>query len=190
VDPTAATAPSRIERGIASALPEGSALPVTVRLDLRWLKELRFRWEAMNNAWNQWVLGYNPDRQRELLSRFGFSDIDWRGMSALLAAVCTAVLLVVTAAILARRTKVDPAQRAWRRFCARMARLGLPREPWEGPADYATRIAGERPALAAVVTEAATAYAVARYGDATNDTVQLQRLRAATRKLPYRWSIA
>ena len=41
----------------------------------------------MNNRWNQWVLGYNPERQREILTRLGFGDIDWRGMTAAVDAV-------------------------------------------------------------------------------------------------------
>mgnify|MGYP000550092110 CR=1 FL=1 len=29
-------------------------------------------WDAANNGWNQWVLGYNPQRQRDLLASLGF----------------------------------------------------------------------------------------------------------------------
>jgi transglutaminase-like putative cysteine protease len=71
VDPTAAVAPSRIEQGIVAALPAGEPLPGIIRIDADWLRDLRNRWEAANNTWNQWVLGYNPQRQREVLSRLG-----------------------------------------------------------------------------------------------------------------------
>ena len=50
-----------------------------------WVRTLLFRWEAVNNAWNQYVLGYNPQRQRELLSRLGLPDADWRKLAAALA---------------------------------------------------------------------------------------------------------
>ncbi|MFC5302685.1 transglutaminase TgpA family protein [Azospira restricta] len=185
VDPTAATAPSRIERGIASALPESDALPMMARLDIGWLRQLRYRWDAINNAWNQWVLGYNPERQREMLSRLGLDDIDWRGMTALLAVLCAAALLVVTLWTLAQRPRLDPAQRAWLRFCARLARLGVPRHAWEGPLDYAARVAAARPEFGKAARSAAAAYAATRYGGEDDDAVG--RLRAATRKLPYRW---
>lgn len=188
VDPTAATAPSRIELGIAAALPKESALPVMARLDLRWLRELRFRWEAINNAWNQWVLGYNLERQRELLSRFGFEAIDWRGMTALLAAICVIVLAGVTAWTLAHRPPADPVQRAWLRFCAKMARSGLRRELWEGPFDYAARVSEKTPELGGIANQAAAAYAQARYGGVGGNA--LEQLRTATRKIPQRWSIA
>lgn len=187
VDPTAAIAPSRIESGIASALPNEHALPVMARLDLRWLRELRFRWEAINNTWNQWVLGYNPERQREVLSRLGFEEIDWRGMSLLLAAACALVLAAIAAWVLTPRPHPDPAQRAWSRFCARMARYGLPREPWQGPLDYAAYVSATSPDLAAIANEAAAAYIAARYGSANDGG--LERLHEAIRKLPRRWSI-
>ncbi|MBI2308456.1 MAG: DUF3488 domain-containing transglutaminase family protein [Rhodocyclales bacterium] len=185
VDPTAATAPSRIERGIASALPESEALPVMARLKLDWLRQLSYRWDAVNNTWNQWVLGYNPERQREVLSRLGLEDIDWRGMTALLAVLCAAALLGITLWTLSQRPRLDPVQRAWSRFCARAARLGVRRHPWEGPLDYANRIAALRPELGEIAATAATAYAEARYGGQGNNAVE--RLRAATRKLPYQW---
>lgn len=186
VDPTAATAPERVEHGIASALPAGENLPVLARIDLDWLRTLRFRWEAINNVWNQWVLGYNPERQRELLSRFGMKDADWRGMTLLMATLCGSVLLLLAGVHLWRRPRLDPAQRAWLVFCARLQRLGLPREPWEGPLDYAARIADRRPDLASIVQTAALAYSRARYG---RQPEALGCLREQTGKLPRRWSI-
>ncbi len=187
VDPTAANAPSRIERGIASALPEDEALPGMARLDLRWLRDLRFRWEAINNAWNQWVLGYNPERQREVLARLGLDDIDWRGMTALLAALCAAALAGISLWVLRQRPRREPVQRDWLAFCARLARLGVRRHDWEGPFDYAARVAAHRPELAETAQAAAVAYAEARYGGRPDARAHL---RAALRKLPRTWSIA
>ena len=59
IDPTAAVSPQRIERGISSALPEGNALPMLARMDSTLLRKLYLNWDAINNGWNQWVLGYN-----------------------------------------------------------------------------------------------------------------------------------
>ncbi|OPZ15711.1 MAG: Protein-glutamine gamma-glutamyltransferase [candidate division BRC1 bacterium ADurb.BinA364] len=77
IDPTAAVAPTRVESGIVAALPAGEPLPALIQLRSDWLRTLQFRWEAINNARNQYVLGYNPQRQREFLSRLGLSDPDW-----------------------------------------------------------------------------------------------------------------
>jgi transglutaminase-like putative cysteine protease len=183
IDPTAAVAPSRIEEGIATALPIGDPLPIMARLDLDWLRQIRFRWEAVNNQWNQWVLGYNPERQRELLRHLGFGGIDWRGMIATLTALCGLVLLIVIAWALRQRPRHDAAHRLWLRYCARMARAGIPREPWEGPLDYADRVARERPEHGAAVRSAASAYAAARYG--RPDPQALAVLSSATRRLAH-----
>ncbi|MBA3902575.1 MAG: DUF3488 domain-containing protein [Rhodocyclaceae bacterium] len=163
IDPTAAIAPSRIEAGLAAAVPEGEPVPFLVRSDLSWLRELRFRWEAMNNSWNQWVLGYNPQRQRELLSRLGMREPDWQSMTAALAVLSGLLMLALTAWALRRRIRLDPALRAWNRLSCKMAGIGLARYAWEGPADYARRVAEARPELAMEMERVAALYISLRY---------------------------
>lgn len=185
VDPTAAVAPSRIELGIDAALPADEPLPALVRIDSDWLRALRNRFEAANNRWNQWVLGYNPQRQRELLSTFGVADPDWRRMSAALAVLGAIALAIVASATLRQRDRTTPAQRAWQRFCQRLARLGVVRQDWEGPHAFAARVAREKPPLAMLCREAADLYAQLHYGVGTS--AQLQELKNCTRRLPSSW---
>ena len=163
IDPTAAIAPSRIESGLAAAVPEGDPVPFLVRSDLSWLRELRFRWEAMNNTWNQWVLGYNPQRQRELLSRLGLREPDWQSMTAALGVLTGLLMLGFTAWALRRRIRLDPALRAWNRLSRKLAGAGLARHAWEGPADYARRVAGAQPQLGAHMQRIAALYIALRY---------------------------
>lgn len=185
VDPTAAVAPSRVEQGISAALAAGEPLPMLARIDIDWLLRIRNRWEAANNAWNQWVLGYNPQRQREVLSRLGFREPDWRSMTAALAVLCGAALLIITLWSLYQRKTLDPAQRAWRRYCTRLGAYGISRAEWEGPLEFAARVARERPDLAALTEEAAKHYADLRYG--TGSKTQLRQLRECSHRLPQRW---
>jgi hypothetical protein len=176
VDPTAAIAPGRIEAGLASAVPAGEPLPFIVRSDLSWLRQIRFRWEAVTNAWNQWVLGYDPQRQREVLSRLGMREPDWRAMTAVMAALCGLLLLGLTAWALLRRVPLDPTVRAWNRLSRKLSRAGLGRFAWEGPADYAKRITLARPELAPAVTAIAALYIDLRYGK-LRGKAPLQRLK-------------
>jgi transglutaminase-like putative cysteine protease len=164
IDPTAAVAPSRIEGGLASAVPAGEPLPFLVRSNLSWLKQLRFRWEAITNTWNQWVLGYDPLRQREVLSRLGMREPDWKTMTATLAVFCGLLLLGLTLWALHRRIRLDPVLRAWNRLSNRLARIGLARRSWEGPQDYARRVAQARPELERPLAEIAALYIGLRYG--------------------------
>jgi len=164
VDPTAISAPTRIDMNLAAAVPAGDPLPLLMRVDLAWLRDIRFRWDAVANAWNQWVLGYNPERQRDLLRRLGMPEPDWRSMTATLAVLSGLALLALTAWTLRHRQRRDPALALWERLSRRLARRGLARRPAEGPLDYAQRVAAALPAAADDVRVIATLYARLRYG--------------------------
>ncbi|MDP1524282.1 MAG: DUF3488 and transglutaminase-like domain-containing protein [Rhodocyclaceae bacterium] len=164
VDPTATSAPARIEQNLAAAVPAGEPLPMLARAGFDWLKDLRFRWWAVNNAWNQWVLGYDMQRQRDFLQKLGMASPDWRKMIVWLAVLCGTVLLALTAAMLWRRPPADPALRQWQRFCRRLARRGLARYEWEGPDAYAQRLVAALPAKAPEISRIARLYAGLRYG--------------------------
>ncbi len=187
IDPTAAVAPNRIETGLATAVAAGEPLPFMVRADLDWLRALRFRWEALSNSWNQWVLGYTPERQRELLSRLGMIEPDWQAMTAAMATFCGLLLLGLMAWALRKRATRDPLLRAWERLSEKLSRIGLARRAWEGPADYAHRIAVARPLLAKPVADIAALYIALRYGrpDGSDAVGKLSRMIALL-KIPAR----
>ena len=164
VDPTAAAAPLRIEEGLTAALPYGEPLPFMLRPGLFWLRDLRAGWDALSNTWNQSVLGYNPDRQRELLTRFGVARPNWRSMALLLGAASAIVALTLAAWAVAQRTKRDRLDQAWRAFCRKLARRGVSRTPSEGPLDFSRRAGRVFPAQAAVLHDIAATYARLRDG--------------------------
>jgi transglutaminase-like putative cysteine protease len=182
VDPTATSAPARIEENLAAAVPAGDPLPLFARKGFDWLREARFRWWAINNSWNQWVLGFNPERQLELLARLGMDAPDWRKMTAWLAGLTGLVLLVLAAALLWRRPRLDPAQRQWQRATLRLEKCGLPRRPWEGPQDYAARVAAELPAAADDIRTIAALYAGLRYGKTSPNSLATLRRQVAAFK--------
>jgi hypothetical protein len=156
-------------------------LPFLARSDLAWLKELRYRLDAITNGWNQRVLGYNPQRQRDLLADLGLNEPDWRSMTAVLSVLCGGVMLGLTAWILRNRLRVDPAFAAWRRFTARLAKHGIAWQPWEGPLAFAERAAAQVPAHSESIREIAGLYARLRYGATplASDLVQLKLKIAA-----------
>ncbi len=179
VDPTALAAPRRIEDGLAAALPAGELLPLMLRPQFDWLRDLRHRWEAVSNAWNQRVLGYNPERQRELLAQLGFHRADLWTIAGLLGGTCLLLFGALLLWAVHRRRPQDPLERAWRRLCHRLARLGCRRAPWEGPLAYGQRAAAALPRHADAVRELAAAYARQRYGHAPSAAER----RALARKM-------
>jgi protein-glutamine gamma-glutamyltransferase len=166
VDPTALSNPSRIDSGLAQSLPDAQPLPFLTRTDLEWLRSMRHRWDAVVHKWNVWVLGYNNERQRDLLSFVGIPDADWRALTATL----FTILGLITAALLAwslrRLVRPDPVQSAWRAFCRKLASQGLERAPYEGPRDYSTRAARALPGSRRAILRIGALYIRLRYGEA------------------------
>jgi len=182
VDPTAAAVPGRVEVGLARAVPAGTALPLMMRPQLEWLRGLRDRWEAVAHKWNVWVLGYNPDRQRDLMSGIGMRDADWRTLTATLFAFLGAMTLVLLAWSLRRVARPDPVQRAWRAFCRKLAKRGVERAPHEGPRDYASRAARALPAARRPILRIGALYIALRYG-ARASAARAAQLRRRVREL-------
>jgi len=182
IDPTAASNPQRIDSGLARSMPDSQALPFLTRTDLEWLRGLRHRWEALAHRWNVWVLGYNPERQRDLLQYVGIPDADWRELTATL----FTILGIITAGLLAwslrRFARPDPVQAAWRAFCRKLAAQGLERAPHEGPRDYSTRAARALPASRRAILRIGALYIRLRYGEAP-PPARGDSLRRAVREL-------
>ena len=180
VDPTAISAPLRIDDNLAAALPAGTPLPLMMRVDLAWLRDMRFRWDAVTNAWNQWVLGYSPERQRDFLRRLGMPQPDAQHMTAALTVLSGMALLALTAWTLRRRPHRDPVLALWQRVSRRLGRRGLARRPAEGPLDYARRVAAALPATATEMGVIAALYGRLRYGAGTPAMMDELRRRVAS----------
>ena len=185
VDPTAAVAPERIERGIGEALASDDLpafLNPALRSGLRF--DLRARWDWLNAQWNYWVLGYGPELQQAVLSKLGL--VDWRRMIIALTVLLSAALGVLGLLLLRRAAPVnreDEALKLWRRLQARLARAGLRQAPGEGPIDFAARVARIRPDLATTIREAAARYLAARYLQPPNDAADPSADRTARQAL-------
>lgn len=166
VDPTAAIAPERIQSGLNAALPDNAALPFLARTQSEFLLKLRFNLDVLTNQWNQWVLGYNTERQFAFLTRLGMEDITWRKLALNMLAGVSLLVGIFTLVMLRRLTvrKNDAVQAAWLKVCRKLEKAGLPRAAHEGAMDYADRIAAARPDLAADIYDIAARYASLRYG--------------------------
>lgn len=185
VDPTAAVSPLRVRSGIAAALPQTDPLPALVRGDYAWLRSLRLTWDSLANAWNQTVLGYGEQHQRRLLSYVGVDDATWRALATFLVVSAGFVVLGLLPFMLRRlrQSVADPAKRAYLDFCARLARLGYPRDPAEGPSDYGSRIGRLRPDLSDSVTKITELYIALRYAACTDSSDALRELLREIRRL-------
>lgn len=180
IDPTASVSPSRIEAGIADALPFGEPLPALVQWRADWIRSLRFRWEALHNAWNQHILGYDPERQRQLLSRLGLPDTDWRSLVITLGIACSLLAATLMAWAIFHNPRQDPVVRLWHKALRQLARRQVDYGLWEPPLALVPRVRQQHPELADPVQAVVDAYIAARYGKAGNN---LKPLRDAVARL-------
>jgi protein-glutamine gamma-glutamyltransferase len=170
VDPTAAIAPSRVERGLNDAVGAG---PLGSRWQQRtpWLADVRLRLDALRQIWRERILLFDQDSQQKLLEWMNIPEPDGQKLVMVLAAALALVLVWLTWQV---RREIDPTRkelllRAYERLCAKMAAAGVPRLAHEGPEDYAARIALRRPDLGAAAGALCRRYSDLRYAAATPD---------------------
>lgn len=185
IDPTAAVAPERIERRIDLARRQpGAAIDFVVDATGvlgRALHRARFALDALNNGWNQWVLGYGQERQRDLLAGLGLHGMDWRGLVwVLLLAVGAALGALALLTMRRRPAPRDPAARLYARFRQRLRQQGVFAQPAEGPLDLLLRIERSGLPSAAVARQITELYIELRYAPQP-DPNRLRELRRAVR---------
>jgi transglutaminase-like putative cysteine protease len=179
VDPTFAVAPVRVDTGISAAVPRTDPLPLMVRAPFEFVRQVRLTWDYMANTWNQWVLGYTPERQRSLLAAAGVDNVTWEKLTAILFVLAGIIVAMFTALAL-RQLKLrvrDPVRTAYLRYCDKLRRKGLARAPDEGPVDYARRVERQRPDLASAVEAITRLYVALRYGAESSATALLELQR-------------
>ncbi|MGB0722866.1 MAG: transglutaminase TgpA family protein [Gammaproteobacteria bacterium] len=183
VDPTGAISPGRIDGGISGALPESTALPLMARPDrLPWLRSVRLAWDAVNNSWNQWVIGYETARQLRLLRALGLDAIGGRDLVIALGISLTAILALIAAVVLRPRPggRLSAAEKLFQRYERALRRFDIHRPPHEGPLDFAERVACGKPALAHNARQFARLYAQEHYGR-RSDPSRLGQMRKLLR---------
>lgn len=168
IDPTAMAAPERLRRDASQLLPPPApfGIPGLGRLlqpaPDSLLAKLRYAIGAANNGWNQWVLNYTPQRQRDLVDRLERALLHWQALGL----IGGALLVLLVGTKFARRRRLDPVDALYSALCQRLSQLGLPRAPDEGPTAYAGRVAkaGIAPEASAAAGEFLRRYSAYRYG--------------------------
>jgi protein-glutamine gamma-glutamyltransferase len=158
--------------GMASAMMAADRLGI--------LASVHFGWQYLNSQWDQWIVGYNMEKQRQFFSDLGFRDVDWRTLAFWLMAAILLVGGAVTLGLLfrERRPRAEASLLAWNHFCAKLAATGLARAPHEGPLDFLARVQRAHPELSADAEEITRRYVQARYGDgATRDELRELAMR-------------
>jgi transglutaminase-like putative cysteine protease len=173
VDPTSVVAPGRtsldlnsfLERRAASGETEtrrGAFVTQLVRSAI--FTNIRLAWETLNYEWDTRLIGFDADVQEALLASVGIAN---RGPVLLIIeiVVAAAALLIIYAGWMQLRTRSrgDRVKALYERFCRKAARLGVRRNPWEGPSDFSRRAAQLLPGESERIRQISNTYIALRY---------------------------
>jgi protein-glutamine gamma-glutamyltransferase len=173
VDPTSAVAPGRtsfdlttfLETSIASGqmgVRRNALIAQLLRSGV--FTNVRFVWQTLSYEWDTRLLAFDADVQDVLLTSMGIAS---RGSIFLVVEI-----LIVAIALLAiyfvwmqlrTRSRVDRVKALYEYFCRKIGRLGVRRDPCEGPLDFARRAAQSLPNESNRIRHIADTYVLLRY---------------------------
>ncbi len=182
IDPTAAIAPERVERGLADAVGAEDPLAGRWQANTPWFAGARLRLDLLREIWRERILDFNQDSQRQLLEMLKIPEPNGQKLVMILAAAMALVMAWLTWQV--HRELAPPsgdvAVRTYARLCAKLAAAGMARRPHEGAEAYATRVAQLRPDLAHTVTALCRHYSSLRYA-APSARITLGQFQARVR---------
>jgi transglutaminase-like putative cysteine protease len=163
-DPTGAVAPERIRHSLAlepaPGLFGGALQAVNPDLRQHWR-----RWvEALDNRWNQWILGYGKRQQFDFLSQLGFQSPDLLSLARLLVALVVGVGVAGAAWAWFDARRLGPWPRLQQRIARQVARLGIEARPSDTLATLARRLRERCGESADAAARALLALETHRYG--------------------------
>ncbi|MDZ5455603.1 transglutaminase TgpA family protein [Azohydromonas lata] len=165
VDPTAAVAPERVQRGELLAEGDGLLAQALQHWSPALLQQWRQAWGGFNRTWNRALLQYSGTRQMALLRRLGLHAPDTGTLLRLLGGVLAlAGLAGAWAATRSLRRPRDPWRQLQPRLARGLGRLGVTCAPHDTPRALATRVQQHLGAAGAPVQEALLALEALRYG--------------------------
>ncbi len=175
VDPTRVVAPERVQQGLEGLMPDTTLLGRDSEVHNLWTL-LQDSLDAADNGWNQWVIGYDRDQQRQLLYSLGGQRATPWTFAVVLAGLAAVLFLGYLALLLHRQHRAtDPTLRAYRRFVGKLARIGIHKHSAQGPLDFARQ-------AAALCRQGSHIHAVTRlyirirYGDGQGSPMRLHRM--------------
>jgi protein-glutamine gamma-glutamyltransferase len=173
VDPTAAVAPGRASLDLTSfletRLASGQIGARDNGLIARLLRSgvftnVRFVWQTLSYEWDTRLLAFDADVQDVFLTSMGIARRGPVFLIVEILLVAISLLAIYFAWMQLRaRPRVDRVKALYEYFCRKIARLGVPRDPCEGPLDFARRAAQSLPNESNRILQISDAYILLRY---------------------------
>lgn len=170
VDPTAAVAPQRIERGIQSAGLEKQYLPGLLQVNSDVLNRVRFVWDSFQNGWNQWVIGFDEQKQLKLFKMLGMDGVSKSDLVLYLVAAMSCAGLLVAWWVIGSGyyQPKDRVRLYYRRFTAKLGKRGLAIHEQDTPKEVLVKIQKSLPASVVQASQIIHQYQAMIYGQIRN----------------------
>jgi len=197
-DATAVVSPERIEFGMeafielwnADLLGLGSGIngrslsnilnPTGVAGAINFLRD---NFSNIGYQWNKWVVNYDFNAQKNLLSKLGF---DHRNSISVLVIIMLigggAILLFYFWQLIPKPQRLGEAQRTYLKFVSRFSKSGLVKELSETPNAFAQRVIERHPSLEPQVLNITSHYILLRYSDKEGSIDLLNQFKQAVKK--------
>ena len=182
-DPTQMVAPAYMEQALNMPVPglaeylhfrntDGISKRFSASSDF-WRK-IRYSvltlWSTLNHSWHRWVLGFDTDHQQQLWQWLQY----WKSL-LMVAVVAIISMLLIAWFLLRQHSRVDPVQRLYQRFLAKLSKRGISKTPSQSPSCFADKAVALCPDQATLIRQITSEYLALRYGRKSNHK-QLQRL--------------
>ncbi len=140
VDPTSAVSPGRTGSFARLTAPGNALTQAIFTVSPAFALNLRARWEALNNRWNQWVLNYSQAKQMDLLRNIGFESPSWADLGYVLSGLLVLAATVGAVWTLWEHHHQDPWLRLLQQATRRLQAAGLEVPPNTPPRELAQRM--------------------------------------------------
>ena len=183
IDPTAAIAPQRIEQNLDAALDENESRPFHMQINGGLIKDALFYWDAIDNQWNQWVVGYDKQLQQDLLERVFNKKMPFNEIVIYMIGSLMLMIAILLLSILKpwQQQPVEPVIKYYQLFCKKLAKCAIVKTPEEGPKDFAERAMKSLPNQKSSIERISQLYIKIRYGSSHSDN-ELEQMKGLVKK--------
>lgn len=188
VDPTSVIPANRIENANDVLRLRTPSLSYDLFATDSWLsntaRQFKFAWDAINNRWNQWVIGYNQKQQQAFFKAFGIESLNWQLLIQVLFLGFALFSLVLALLVFRRKHRnSDRLNKLYARYLKKLKPYHVSKLNNEGVLDFALRTAAHFPDREQQIVSIANQYNKIRYG--TSNAGDFLQLRNQIKQLKF-----
>ena len=129
IDPTAAIAPHRVEQRLLGDYRQRLSLFDEIDIvdldEIGLFKQLDYWFDQVNTSWNDWILDYNSQRQRQLFANWGMQGITNEQLVIIMIILICGFVGFISIRAFHQRGTIDPVEKAFANLVRKFVALQL-----------------------------------------------------------------